>query len=184
MPGTVVWLDENGKREDPKKEVVKVEELGGIAGEVAKAEAKAIVLDLVEEETKQASSTAPGVAASSQTPPAATSTGVAIKLEPSRMAGPPPAFVKQIVDRVEEEKRDEIAGPRPDGKVHVLVGTDEIQAAKAGPAFIKFYAPWFVLSTSRDGAFAYDLASLSQVRSLQSSRARFVPRTLSPGTAG
>ena len=58
MPGTVVWLDETGKREDTKKEVVKVEELGGVAGAVAKAEAKALVFDLVKEDDTPVASNA------------------------------------------------------------------------------------------------------------------------------
>lgn len=140
MPGTVVWLDETGKREDTKKEVVKVEELGGVAGAVAKAEAKALVLDLVKEDDTPVASNA---VASSQTLPSSASTGSAFELDPSPMT-PSPGFVKQIADRV-EEKRDEWTRPKPDGRVHVLEGTEEIAAAKLGPAFIKFYAPWFVL---------------------------------------
>lgn len=131
MPGTVVWLDKDGKPERATEEEKTA---------LAESKAKDDSALHVETESDDSSASPYDALLDDAVKP---STVVETSTVPDALDEIPvvPAFVTQI----REQKREEL--PRPDGQVHVLKNTElaGLKDSEGPAAFVKYYAPWCVV---------------------------------------
>lgn len=159
MPGKVVWVDDD----DDAPVAIAPSTTSAPATSVApptKPKGKnRMELKVVGEGAKEptALELLMGTVASADAPsvvPSHTSISLTPLSEPEPTpAAPRPAFRAQLF--VEEQKR-EAPSDAPDGTVHVLEA-DEVAAVKAkgaGPAFVKYFAPWCVVVARDRGSLA------------------------------
>lgn len=148
MPGTVVWLDKEGKpeRQSVESAATVAANLTDTTASDSEKTATDAGLHMADDTTATSSSVSShGSAESSQASTADhAQSGIDSDSETSKEASAP-AFMAQIRNTNLEEKRAEPASvSTPDGQVHALVG-DEVRALSredGPPAFVKFYAPW------------------------------------------
>lgn len=153
MPGKVVWIDDDESTTvssaTSEAEVKATKEVGKpkgkdrmvlkVVGDTAK-EPTALELLMGAPSAVVVPPPVPSHTSTTLTPPSVSES------TPAAPTPPRPAFIAQQL-YVEEQKR-ETPSDAPDGTVHVLEA-DEVAAVKAkgaGPAFVKFFAPWCALS--------------------------------------